>query len=164
MGRIVSGRVAACAMGVAAHPHLRASISFPGVSRHFRIISDCCRTTPRASSRRRVWSSEAVVGGVSMSATGGESRGWNQAVRTRRVPQATIGRIREHSDWRKREVSIHRRERGRENGKGMRKREEEGVGVARASRRPPLIRSVSLFYSAHTWATSTNSQDTAIFC
>jgi hypothetical protein len=44
-------------------------MSFPGVSRHLRIIADCCRTTPNASSRRRFWSSGtggglAIVEGV----------------------------------------------------------------------------------------------------
>lgn len=40
-------------------------MSLPGVSRHFRIICDCCRTTPKASSRSRPWSS-AGVGVVDM--------------------------------------------------------------------------------------------------
>jgi hypothetical protein len=39
------------------HQHFRASISFPGVSRHLRIKAVCWRTAMRASSRRRAWSS-----------------------------------------------------------------------------------------------------------
>lgn len=51
------------------NPHLRASISLPGVSRHLRIWTACCRTTPRASSSRRPWSS--WVGGFVAIATSG---------------------------------------------------------------------------------------------
>lgn len=57
------------ASGRTAYPHFSASINLPGVSRHLRIMADCCRTTPNASSRRRVWSSWtggglAIVEGV----------------------------------------------------------------------------------------------------
>jgi hypothetical protein len=37
--------------------HLRASMSLPGVSRQRRIRSVCWRTTVKASSRSRAWSS-----------------------------------------------------------------------------------------------------------
>lgn len=37
--------------------HFRASISFPGVSKHLRMSAVCWRTATRASSRRRAWSS-----------------------------------------------------------------------------------------------------------
>lgn len=42
------------------YQHFNASISFPGVSRHFRINDVCCRTATNASSRRRAWSSGAA--------------------------------------------------------------------------------------------------------
>jgi hypothetical protein len=44
-------------MGDQTYQHFRASISFPGVSRHLRIRVVCWRTAMRASSRRRAWSS-----------------------------------------------------------------------------------------------------------
>ena len=43
--------------------HLRASMSFPGVSRHRRMSTDCWRTTAKASSKRRAWSSTGAGGG-----------------------------------------------------------------------------------------------------
>jgi hypothetical protein len=49
------------------YPHFRASISLPGVSKHFRICCDCCRTTASASSSRRPWSSP--TGEVAMAAS-----------------------------------------------------------------------------------------------
>lgn len=43
--------------GDAAHLHFRASMSFPGVSRHRRIRTVCWRTTVKASSSSLAWSS-----------------------------------------------------------------------------------------------------------
>lgn len=40
-----------------AHLHFKASMSFPGVSKHRRIKTVCCRTTVEASSSNRAWSS-----------------------------------------------------------------------------------------------------------
>lgn len=51
------------------HPHLRASMSFPGVSRHFRICEDCIRTTPNASSSSLPWSC-AKLGDNAMTTAG----------------------------------------------------------------------------------------------
>lgn len=47
----------------ATYQHFKASISFPGVSRHLRIRDVCWRTATSASSRRRAWSS-SVAGEV----------------------------------------------------------------------------------------------------
>ena len=64
------------------YQHFRASMSFPGVSRQRRINLDCSRTTARASSSRRAWSStepgdpksdmlgnHSAIGGETMSMT-----------------------------------------------------------------------------------------------
>ena len=48
-----------------AHPHFRASMSFPGVSRHLRIWLACCLTIPSASSSRRPWSSAVGADAIS---------------------------------------------------------------------------------------------------
>lgn len=42
---------------IASHLHLSASMSFPGVSRQRRIMTVCWRTTAKASSSNRAWSS-----------------------------------------------------------------------------------------------------------
>src|SRR5271156_746218 len=67
-GRLSSVSLLAFSVTTTTYPHLSASISFPGVSRHLRIIMDCCRTTPNASSNNLPWSSIAAGGVVAMTA------------------------------------------------------------------------------------------------
>jgi hypothetical protein len=62
-------------------------MSLPGVSRQRRMSVDCWRTTPRASSSRRAWSStgggDAIVGAEGVDAGGGgtEEKSWIELLR-----------------------------------------------------------------------------------
>ena len=51
------GRACTARMVLMPYLHLSASISLPGVSKHRRIKIPCWRTTPKASSSSRAWSS-----------------------------------------------------------------------------------------------------------